>query len=85
MRHVSRVYQLGQVDLDRTLQSTAMAEEVRGAKRQSGVLDEGDASGAGGVGQAKPANKHEEFGHYLGSPAKVRVPAAPLALKSLDV
>ena len=26
-------------------QSYAMAEEVRGAKRQSGVLDEGDASG----------------------------------------
>ena len=30
-------------------QSSAMAEEVRGAKRQSGVLDEGDADESGGA------------------------------------
>ena len=30
--------------------SSAMAEDVREAKRHSGVLDEGDASGLGGAG-----------------------------------
>ena len=64
-------------------QSCAMAGEVRGAKRQSGVLDEGDASSAGGVGQSQPAEKREEFGHYLGPPAEVRVPVAPLIRKRL--
>ena len=53
----------------------AMAGEVRGAKRQSGVLDEGDASGSGGADQSQPADKREEFGLYLGPPADVRVPA----------
>ena len=66
-------------------QPSAMAEEVRGAKRQSGVLDEGDASGSGGADQSQPADKREEFGHYLGPPAEVRAPAAPVcALDSLD-
>ena len=59
-------------------QSSALAEEVRGAKRQSRVLDERDVAGSGGAGQSQPANKSEEFGHYLGAPAEVRVPAAPL-------
>ena len=64
-------------------QSSAMAGEVRGAKRQSGVLDEGDAFGLGGAGQSQPANKREEFGHHLGPPAEVRVPAAPLRANPL--
>ena len=56
----------------------AMAGKVRGAKWQSGVLDERDTSGLGGAGQSQPADKREEFGHYLGPPAEVRAPAAPL-------
>ena len=60
-----------------------MAEGVRGAKRQSGVLDEGDASGSGGAGQSQPADKREEFGQYLGPPAEVRAPAAPLRANPL--
>ena len=56
----------------------AMVEGVRGAKRQSGVLDEGDASGSGGVGQAQPADKCKEFGYNLCPPAEVRVSTAPL-------
>ena len=64
-------------------QSSALAGEVRGAKRQSGVLHEGDASGSGGAGQSQPADKREEFGHYLGPPAEVRVPAAPLRANPL--
>ena len=39
----------------RGAKSSAMAEEVRGAKRQSGVLDEGAASGLGGARQSQPA------------------------------
>ena len=53
-------------------QSSAMAEEVRGVKRQSGVEDEGGASGSGRACQSQPADKREEFGHYLGPPAGVR-------------
>ena len=60
-----------------------MAEEVRGAKRQSGVPDEGYASGSGGAGPLQPADKREEFGHNLGPPAEVRVPIAPLRANSL--
>ena len=62
----------------RGTQSSAVAEEVRGAEWQSGVLDEGDASGSRGAGLTQPADKREEFGHYVGPPAEVRVPAAPL-------
>ena len=64
-------------------QSSAMAEEVRGAKRQSGVLDDGDASSSGGAGQSQPADKRKEFGQYRGPPAEVRVPAAPLRANPL--
>ena len=64
-------------------QSSAMAGEVRGAKRQSGVLGEGDASGSGGAGLTQLADKCEEFGHYLGPPAEVRVPEAPLRTNPL--
>ena len=60
-----------------------MAKEVRGAKRQSGVLDEGDVSGSGGARITQAADKREEFGHYLGPPAEVRVPAALLHINPL--
>ena len=64
-------------------QSSPRAEEVRGAKRQSGVLDEGDTAGSGGAGLTQLADKCEEFGHYLGPHAEVRVPAAPLRANPL--
>ena len=64
-------------------QSSAMAGEVRGAKRQSGVLDEGDASGSRGASQSQPIDRREEFRHYLGPPAQVRALAAPLRANPL--
>ena len=64
-------------------QSSAMAGEVRGAKRQCGLLDEVDASGSRGAGLTQPADKREEFGHDLGPPAEVRAPAAPLRNNTL--
>ena len=60
-----------------------MAEKVRGAKRPCGVLDEGDTYGLGGAGLSQPGDEREEFGHYLGPPAEVRVPAAPLRANPL--
>ena len=56
---------------------------MRGAKRQSLVLDEGDAPSSGGTGPSQPADKREEFGHYQDPPAEVRVPAAPLRANPL--
>ena len=47
------------------------------------MLDQGDASGSSGAGQSQPADKREEFGHYLGPPVEVRVPAAPLRANPL--
>ena len=49
-----------------------------GFNQQSEVLDAGDASGSGGAGLTQPTDKREEFGRYVGPPAEVRVPAAPL-------
>ena len=43
-------------------QSSAMAEEVRGAQRRSGVLDEGDASRSGGAGQSQPLTNARNSG-----------------------
>ena len=64
-------------------QSSAMAREVRGATRQSGMLDEGDAAGLGGAGLPQPTDKRAESGHYLGPPVEARAPAAPLRNNSL--
>ena len=59
-------------------QSSAMPGGERRAKRQSVEIDDGGASGSGGECQVQHADRREEYGHYLGPPAEVKAPAAPL-------
>ena len=61
-------------------QSCAMAEEVRGAKRQSGVLDEGDASGSGGAGLSQPAEKTRGIRALPGPARRGKAANSPLAV-----
>ena len=64
--------------------TSAMAEGDARTNRRGRELDEGLGSGSGGDGLAQPDDRRDGYGHRLGPPPGVRVPAAQLAQKPLD-